>query len=57
MSALTEFFSMGGYALYVWTSYAAAFILIGGIVLWSRHELKATRQRVFVRARRSERKR
>ncbi len=57
MNALTEFLAMGGYAFYVWASYAAAFVLIGGIVLWSRYELNAARQRIFVRARRTERSR
>ena len=51
MSALQEFLSMGGYAFYVWTSFGIAFLLIGGIVVWSERQLAATRRRVFQRAR------
>jgi heme exporter protein D len=29
----SQFFSMGGYALYVWGSYGVTFILLGGEVL------------------------
>ena len=29
-----KFFSMGGYALYVWGSYAAALIVMGGEVIF-----------------------
>jgi heme exporter protein D len=29
----SKFFSMGGYALYVWGSYGATFLLLGGEVL------------------------
>lgn len=51
MNALSEFFSMGGYAFYVWSSFGATFLLVGGIVAWSRHELATTRRQVFARAR------
>jgi len=35
---LSEFFSMGGYAFYIWGSYLIAFIAIGGevLLLWRR---------------------
>lgn len=57
MSTFTEFLHMGGYAFYVWTSYAMTFLLIGGILVWSARELRVTRQRVFERARRAEKRR
>jgi len=30
----SEFFSLGGYGFYVWTSYAAALIAMGGEVIF-----------------------
>jgi heme exporter protein D len=35
---LSEFFSMGGYAFYVWGSYIVALVAIGGevLLLWRR---------------------
>jgi heme exporter protein D len=39
----TEFFSMGGYAFYVWGSYLIALIVIGGEVLMLRQRRKALR--------------
>jgi len=32
-SSLSEFFSMGGYGLYVWGSYALTLVLLGGEVM------------------------
>jgi heme exporter protein D len=32
-SSWSEFFSMGGYALYVWGSYGVTFLLLGAEVL------------------------
>ena len=45
---LSEFFSMGGYAFYVWGSYLVAFIAIGGevVLLWRRRH--AQKQAGFV---------
>lgn len=31
--SLTEFFHMGGYAFYVWTSYAIAFVVLVAVVV------------------------
>jgi heme exporter protein D len=28
---MTEFFAMGGYAIYVWPAYGAAFAILGGL--------------------------
>jgi heme exporter protein D len=46
MDALTEFFHMGGYAFYVWTSYAiAAFVMILNVFIPLRNS-KAQKQRL-----------
>jgi heme exporter protein D len=39
MSALGAYFAMGGYAAYVWSAYAAAIVVLGGIALasWRRY--------------------
>lgn len=37
----SEFFSMGGYAFYVWGSYLTALIVIGGEVLLVRQRRKS----------------
>ena len=37
----SEFFSMGGYAFYVWGSYLIALIVIGGEVLLVRQRRKS----------------
>ena len=36
MSALFDFLYMGGYAWFVWGSYAAAFMALGGLIWWTR---------------------
>ena len=51
MSDLAEFFHMGGYAAYVWSSYALTLLVIGGIVWWSARELRTTREETLKRAR------
>lgn len=35
---MSEFFNMGGYAAYVWPSYALTFLVIGGLAfaIWRR---------------------
>ena len=35
-----NFFNMGGYALYVWGSYAVATIIIGVVILQARRRLR-----------------
>ncbi len=35
MSGLDAFLAMGGYAGYVWPAYAAAAIVLGGLLAWS----------------------
>lgn len=51
MSDLAAFVHMGGYAAYVWSSYALALVVIGGIVWWSARELRVTREETLRRAR------
>ena len=51
MSELADFLRMGGYAAYVWSSYALTLVVIGGIVWWSARELRATREETLKRAR------
>lgn len=51
MHELREFFAMGGYAFYVWTSYAIAFLLLAGIVVWAQRTLRQTKTLTFKRAR------
>jgi heme exporter protein D len=41
----SEFFSMGGYAFYVWGSYAIALVALGGEVLLLRQRRKALQDR------------
>ena len=41
---MNKFFSMGGYAFYVWGSYIAALLLMGGEVLLLIRRKKALRQ-------------
>jgi len=42
--------SMGGYAFYVWSSYAITTVLLVGIIVWSGKELKRSRKEAFRRA-------
>lgn len=32
---MSSFFAMGGYAFYVWSSYGAALLILGGIAMFS----------------------
>lgn len=41
----SEFFSMGGYAFYVWGSYAIALLALGGEVLLLRQRKKTLKAR------------
>jgi heme exporter protein D len=38
---MSEFFAMGGYAAFVWASYALSAAVLGGLTLASRARLKA----------------
>jgi len=50
MDKLADFFHMGGYAWYVWPSYALAFLVLIANVLWSSRELRTVRHKIFKRA-------
>jgi len=50
MDGLQEFLAMGGYALYVWSSFGLATLLIGGVALFAARELSRTRRQTFARA-------
>lgn len=42
----SEFFSMGGYGFYIWGSYLAAFILLGGEVVLVMRRKQALQKRI-----------
>jgi len=52
-----EFFHMGGYAFYVWTSFGLALIVLSGNVVWAaqrkRRILKQLKHRAMVRGEQS----
>ena len=50
MSELRTFLAMGGYAAYVWSAYAVAAVVLGGIVAWSALEHRRVRRETLRRA-------
>jgi len=50
MDSLAEFFYMGGYAFFVWSSYALTTICLAGVVMWSSVQYRKTRKQSFKRA-------
>jgi heme exporter protein D len=46
MGPIGEFFAMGGYGGFVWSAYAIAVVVIGGLVVVSRRTLKARESEV-----------
>ncbi|MGH8210305.1 MAG: heme exporter protein CcmD [Steroidobacteraceae bacterium] len=44
MSGFAEFFDMGGYAAYVWPSYALTLIVLALNIVWARRLLARSRQ-------------
>jgi heme exporter protein D len=44
MNALSEFFDMGGYAAFVWPSYALTFVVVGLNIVWARRLLAKSRE-------------
>ena len=56
MLELREFFAMGGYAFYVWSSYAITGVLLIGIVVWTAKQYKIVRNQTFTRAQQIKRK-
>lgn len=54
---MKEFLYMGGYAFYVWTSYALALLMLGGVVVWSLWQSRRIRVRAIRQARQRRRER
>ncbi len=50
VSELQQFFSMGGYAFYVWASYGIAFIVLVANVWFASRELRMQRRQTRQRA-------
>ena len=46
MKALSEFFAMGGYGVYVWSSYGLCFAIMAWNILNARHQGQQTEQRL-----------
>jgi heme exporter protein D len=44
MKELTDFFDMGGYAAYVWPSYALTLIVVVLNIVWARRLLARSRE-------------
>ena len=44
MSSLADFFDMGGYAAYVWPSYALTLIVVVLNIVWARRLLLKSRE-------------
>ena len=44
MESLTQFFHMGGYAIFVWPSFAVAAIVLSALLVWSLRDLRKERQ-------------
>lgn len=57
MSDLQSFFHMGGYALYVWTSYGLALVVLLANVLVSARQMKSTKQQTLRKAQQQAKKR
>ena len=52
---MAEFFHMGGYAFYVWTSFGLTALLLAGLVVWASLTHKRERARISRRLRREKR--
>ena len=44
MSSLADFFDMGGYAAYVWPSYALTLVVVVLNIIWARRLLVKSRE-------------
>jgi heme exporter protein D len=52
-NSAAEFFAMGGYAFYVWGSYAVAAVCIAGEVWWLVHRVRTLQARPGLNAQQS----
>jgi len=50
MGSVAEFFHMGGYAFFVWSSYSITAVLLIGVIFWSSVQYRKTREQAFKRA-------
>ncbi|AWZ02408.1 MAG: heme exporter protein CcmD [Rhodobiaceae bacterium] len=57
MDSWTEFFNMGGYGPYIWSSFLIAFVVMSGLALQSWLDLKKQKRLVAELEARAERKR
>ncbi len=57
MDSWTEFFNMGGYGPYIWSSFLIAFVVMSGLALQSWLDLKKQKRLVSELEARAERKR
>ncbi|HEY6516703.1 MAG TPA: heme exporter protein CcmD [Steroidobacteraceae bacterium] len=46
---MSAFFDMGGYAAYVWPSYAVTFAVVALNIIWARRLLKRSRKEALQR--------
>lgn len=46
---MSAFFDMGGYAAYVWPSYAVTFAIVALNIIWARRLLKRSRKEALQR--------
>ena len=44
MDSITQFLHMGGYAIFVWPSFAVAAIVLSALLVWSLRDLRKERQ-------------
>jgi heme exporter protein D len=44
MNSIAQFLHMGGYAIFVWPSFAAAAIVLSALLVWSLRDLRKERQ-------------
>lgn len=57
MDSLTSFLEMGGYARFVWASFAVTLLVLGGLLIESVRALKARQQRLAALQAASQRRR
>jgi heme exporter protein D len=46
MTALADFFAMGGYAGFIWTAYGIVAVVLAGLAIASRRELRARQREI-----------
>lgn len=46
MDKVTAFFQMGGYAAFVWPALGLTVVIMGGLLIWTLHQLRARQRRL-----------